>query len=281
MIDDIATSVKAILYDRAKSPFWGAYAISWLVVNFQFLLVLFSDNDLRERLEILSYVYTSPLKTVLYFLIPVLAALFYILLWPRLDKHLISCWARLQKEVAGARMRAEGIQPMDPEVARELRALAGKERAESDAQIEKKEERIKSLGSQLEIKTQSLEDALQRLSNYFPLGNSIVTDSEIKEKVGKGRFMLVFDPEREHGCKFIKFHSDGHIGDGNDNESSWRIRSGKLELLQSGGMVHSRFYFFPELGLFINKPGEDNTKTKNRQFIVSVPKLDEAGYEEL
>ena len=46
--------------------------------------------------------------------------------------------------------------------------------------------------------------------------------------------------------KIMRFGKGGVILDGkNKNESSWRIQSGYLELLDSDGQVHSRFYYNP------------------------------------
>jgi hypothetical protein len=55
-------------------------------------------------------------------------------------------------------------------------------------------------------------------------------------------WVLVFRPPDQF--KPISFLSDGKVGDGqNQNEHTWRIRNGKLELLQEDGHVHSRFKF--------------------------------------
>ncbi len=51
--------------------------------------------------------------------------------------------------------------------------------------------------------------------------------------------------------KIMLFGEDGVIFEGrNINESSWRIRSGYLELLDSDAQVHSRFYYNPDKNRF-------------------------------
>lgn len=67
------------------------------------------------------------------------------------------------------------------------------------------------------------------------------------------KYRLFFNP-RVPGMsktKIMRFGKNGAILEGkNDNESSWRIRSGFLELLDSDGQVHSRFYYNPDKNRF-------------------------------
>ena len=43
-MQDIFISIKAYLYERAASPLTGAFAVSWVVCNYRFFVVLFSDG---------------------------------------------------------------------------------------------------------------------------------------------------------------------------------------------------------------------------------------------
>jgi len=62
------------------------------------------------------------------------------------------------------------------------------------------------------------------------------------------RFRLFFNPNVPglSQTKIMRFGKDGAILEGgNNNESSWRIRGDFLELVNSDGSVHSRFYYSP------------------------------------
>jgi hypothetical protein len=62
------------------------------------------------------------------------------------------------------------------------------------------------------------------------------------------RFRLFFNPNVPglSKTKIMRFGKHGTILEGrNDNESSWRIRGDFLELVNSDGGVHSRFYYSP------------------------------------
>jgi hypothetical protein len=64
----------------------------------------------------------------------------------------------------------------------------------------------------------------------------------LRELVLNGRrFMFVFNPLSNYS-KVITFLPDHSVGEGrNDNEDTWRIRRGCLEILASDGKVYSRF----------------------------------------
>jgi hypothetical protein len=68
-----------------------------------------------------------------------------------------------------------------------------------------------------------------------------VRNRKIRTLISHGRrFKLTFNPATQ-ASKVITFQPDGRIGGGNDNEHSWRVRRGALEILASDGRVYSRF----------------------------------------
>ena len=67
------------------------------------------------------------------------------------------------------------------------------------------------------------------------------------------KYRLFFNPKVPglSKTKIMRFGENGTILEGqNNNESSWRIRSGFLELLDSDAHVHSRFYYNPDNNRF-------------------------------
>jgi hypothetical protein len=58
---------------------------------------------------------------------------------------------------------------------------------------------------------------------------------------GNRRFHFTFNPETRAG-KDLTFQPDGSIGEGRNNqEHSWRIRRGRVEIFAADGKVYSRF----------------------------------------
>jgi len=60
--DEITTSIKAALYDRARSPFFGAFVISWIAWNWQLIYYLLSEDSslgIFKRIWIINKHYTN------------------------------------------------------------------------------------------------------------------------------------------------------------------------------------------------------------------------------
>ena len=49
MLDDLSKSIKASLYERATSPLFGAFVISWLAWNYRFVLTVISSMSAKEK----------------------------------------------------------------------------------------------------------------------------------------------------------------------------------------------------------------------------------------
>jgi hypothetical protein len=68
--------------------------------------------------------------------------------------------------------------------------------------------------------------------------------------------------------KVMRFAEGGEITQGkNQNENTWRTRGELLELVQADGAVHSRFYFSPSLGMFINTNDPDTPSLRNQYMV--------------
>ncbi len=82
------------------------------------------------------------------------------------------------------------------------------------------------------------------------------------------KYRLFFNPKIKGKSKIMQFGANGVILEGkNKNESSWQIRNGFLELLNSDGQVHSRFYFIPKDNRF-NHTNDADTHSIRGQYIV-------------
>jgi hypothetical protein len=76
-------------------------------------------------------------------------------------------------------------------------------------------------------------------------------------------WVLVFSPPDQ--SKPISFLPNGTVGDGrNQNEHTWRIQKGKLELLQEDGRVHSRFNFDKKAISFTHTNEPDTLSIKSQ-----------------
>lgn len=115
MIKDLATSIKATLYERISSPLAGSFIVSWILWNYKILIILFSSyealykiNYIGEALSFekiivvpLLFGWTLPIPTFVGkgLLFPLLTALAYLFVYPYPSKWIYSYWKRRQKEL--------------------------------------------------------------------------------------------------------------------------------------------------------------------------------------
>jgi hypothetical protein len=84
MLDDITTTIKAQLYERVTSPLLGSFLISWCLINYKLILILFSSLSAPEKItyiefNLFSSVQDYMLKGVFF---PLIATLAIILVYP-------------------------------------------------------------------------------------------------------------------------------------------------------------------------------------------------------
>ncbi len=71
------------------------------------------------------------------------------------------------------------------------------------------------------------------------------------------RFRMIFNPTGPQN-KFVTFEANGQIGEGsNPNESSWRIKRGRLEIFSSDGGIYSRFRHDRQTGRLVHTNDDD------------------------
>jgi hypothetical protein len=96
----------------------------------------------------------------------------------------------------------------------------------------------------------------------------IISDSEAKihKAILGRRYKLVYNPETGKS-KTVSFHEGGEVGEGrNDNESRWRISGGRLEFLDSAGIVYSRFFILPD-GKTFHHTNDPDTRSIKGQYL--------------
>lgn len=69
-----------------------------------------------------------------------------------------------------------------------------------------------------------------------------IQNRRLKELLLSGRrFVFVFNPTTEK-AKLVTFEADGKVGEGrNENEHTWKIAKGALEIFAADGKIYSRF----------------------------------------
>lgn len=147
MLDDLAKTVKAQLYERVSSPLLGAFAISWLAWNYRFMLVLVSSMPAAEKFAYIdSNIFDSYQNIFLHgTLYPLLTTLSLIFVYPFPAKFVYAYWRTRQRELKEIQQRIDDETPLTREEARELRHETLKARLEFEQELGRRSDEITRL----------------------------------------------------------------------------------------------------------------------------------------
>lgn len=122
MLDDLTKEIKAQLYERVKSPLFGAFALAWVGWNYRGLLAAISDMPYKDRMGYLDSLYPTSTEWLWHCLGgPLLTAVGLLLIYPWPARWMYSYWAWQQKELKKVQQRIEDETPLTQEEAKVLR----------------------------------------------------------------------------------------------------------------------------------------------------------------
>lgn len=181
MIDDIKDSIKAKLYDFQYTPFMSSVLISWVVINHKYLLVFFADfADLEKKLDLLKewdFGLHTPWFTVPYVmnvLLPILFGLFYVFVYPKINKKFYEYTLERNKELKKIKQDIEDETPITQEKARELKREHYKLADERDQALEKLKESQKEYTKELTDALKPLQDEIQAHMAAHNVSNQLI-----------------------------------------------------------------------------------------------------------
>lgn len=151
-MEEIFKSIKATLYDRAVSPLSGAFVISWLIWNHDFLLVFFSDMDAGEKISYINtYIFGSSYQCLVNGIVwPLLITSFYIYAYPFLSIPVYRFSLNRQLKLNQIRQRIEANKFLTLEQSVTLRQEISLLREASQKELNDKDAEILVLKSKLE-----------------------------------------------------------------------------------------------------------------------------------
>lgn len=136
MLDDLTKEIKAQLYERVKSPLFGAFAFSWVAWNYRGLLAAISDMPFKDRMGYLDGLYPTGPDWLWHCLGgPLLTAVGLLLVYPWPARWIYSYWANQQKELKKVQQRIEDEMPITQEEANALRKAGIAQGKEYQAQL--------------------------------------------------------------------------------------------------------------------------------------------------
>lgn len=165
MFDDLTKEIKAQLYERARSPLLGTFAVAWLGWNVKAVIVLFSTMSVPEKISFWGSLYPSAWDWAFRgFLLPLGTATLFLLLYPFPARWAYHYWHLQHKKLKAVQQRIDDETPMTREEAAQLRRAALQQQADMQAQLERMGAGQRELGTQREALLKELGEIRVRVS---------------------------------------------------------------------------------------------------------------------
>jgi hypothetical protein len=150
-MDDYIKSIKAQLYDRATSPLFGTFALSWVGWNYKFIVVLLESAPAADRLWYVSNVlYEGWFDRVFQgFIFPTLTSLLFIYVYPILAQPIYLYVREQQKKLRDIKQKIEGETVLTIEESRVIRSAAFVKHRALERTIEERDISIQQLNEMI------------------------------------------------------------------------------------------------------------------------------------
>lgn len=197
-MDDLLKSIKAHLHDKATSPLFGTFAVTWIVWNYKFIMVLFSSFPVDKKFEYISthlypFVNSYLSRGVLF---PLLTTIFFIFVYPYPAKWVYSFVRNQQRQLLEIKAKIEDETPLTVEDSRNIRRELTRLVLEHEKELEAKNSEILKLKTLIE-NFQNDEPPIEEISSKSPQLN------------GEQLRMLVYISENEKISLFDLVHALG------------------------------------------------------------------------
>lgn len=163
MFDELTKSVKASLYERAISPLFGTFVISWAVWNYKFIFVLISSMPVDEKLDYIdTFIYFDIWSCILIgFIYPLITALLFIFIYPYPALYVYKYWQEKQKKLKEAKQSIEDETPLTIEESRNIRRELFQLESEYDKELARKDAEIERLKAHNQVIEEELDSKLK------------------------------------------------------------------------------------------------------------------------
>jgi hypothetical protein len=280
MNDELTKSILSNIQDRAVSPLFGAFVISWSLWNYKLILAILAFIPLDEKIAFIENVlYTGVWQSIGFLAAgPLVTSVAFLFLYPYPAREVFRFWRQKQKELRDIKLSIENESLLTLEESKRIRKQVIEMQTDYDKQIRKLEEDLERYKTELAEKDKEIDEMNEEFNSAIsaahrsePLRSSI-SESEVSEALRRRPYRMQFNPKKgRDGSKLMMFGPEGKILEGaNDNEYSWRITNGKLEFLNKEGKVFSRFHLDPMTNLFLHTNDPDTLSIKG-QYLVPEP----------
>lgn len=178
MFEDLLKAVQLQISERLVSPLMGAFAVSWSLWNYKFLVILLSKEPVArsfKMIDALAYPHWWSFG-LLGVALPLVTSLAYIFLYPYPARFVFSFTRQRQRELLDIKRKMEDETPLTVEESRKLRREAIRLEQSFYDQLERRDREIERLkdelaAAQVDAKTQ-VSDAPVREAERAPIALS-------------------------------------------------------------------------------------------------------------
>lgn len=179
--EPLSKSLGSVIDDRLSSPLISGFVISWSVINWKFLVVLFSNNTVSTTFDLASKLYETKLDWWGWnAAAPIAASLTYVYLLPPLSRKVTKKWRENQKLVEDDRRAVEDMQLLDIGTSRKLRNENYKLRVQLDELSTERDQAIED--AKLAVKNQRAAE-FQRAASEEETASAKARAVELKSKL--------------------------------------------------------------------------------------------------
>ncbi len=175
MIEEMLSSVKSQIKERLGSPLMGAFILSWTIVNYRFIAVLWADMPVAERFEMIDTILYPDFSTRMWLLVgyPIIATITFIVVYPHLARWVFNYWRRQQNKLRELRQKIDGEAPVTKEESTRMWARFFEQEKKYEEQLSERDREIIELKNELKlaisetqaVKSSSVEVTVQ---NHYP-----------------------------------------------------------------------------------------------------------------
>jgi hypothetical protein len=200
-MDDALKSIKAFLYDRAVSPFFGAFVTAWSMWNYRFFLIILSErldypekaSLIRQSFEQLTLPFLPTLSSNSYntgvngILIPFLLSVGYFYIYPRIANPIYELSLENDKYLKEIKQKKQKLKLLSQEESDHLYSQLSKVENELASRSEQYQRKISALlieNDQRNSKIDELQEKINELTlNPEPTSNILPEEAGARESI--------------------------------------------------------------------------------------------------
>lgn len=186
MLDDITTTIKAQLYERVSSPLLGSFLISWSLINYKLILILFSSLSAPEKITYIEFNLFSSIEDYMLkgVFLPLLATLAIILIYPYPAAKIYEISRTNRKKLKEIQQKIDDETPITRDEARKIRKAAVQFQIDFEEQTKRKDSEIEALKSVINQLTEESKAVIPREKDLSAKileleAKTMIQDSEI------------------------------------------------------------------------------------------------------